>query len=545
MSESLRIALAQLNTHVGAVPENTQAVINWALKARDELQADLVIFPELTLVGYPPEDLLWRPGLREAVEHGLQRILAEVNGIHMMIGYPIWQDNKLYNAASLLFDGEIIATYHKQALPNYAVFDEKRYFSIGGEAVVETIKGIRVALTVCEDLWVAEPASLAKQAGAEMLLNISASPWNQGKFAARQEAFSARVHETRLPVVAVNLVGGQDELVFDGTSFVMDKQGQQILTMSSFTEQMCCVEVSRNEHGLSLTSDPSAATQAPLEHVYQALCLGVKDYIRKNGFQGVVIGLSGGVDSALTAVIAADALGPENVDVVMLPSRYTRDMSLEDAETLANNLALNYRVIPIETVFNSFVELLSDEFSGLENDVTEENIQARCRGIILMAISNKKGKMLLTTGNKSEMAMGYSTLYGDMAGGFNPLKDVSKTLVFELCWHRNKRSPDIPERIITRPPSAELREDQEDQDSLPPYDILDAILERYVEQDESIKDIIAAGYDEALVRRVVRLLDINEHKRRQAPPGPRITPRNFGKDRRFPITSGYRYRKPE
>ena len=542
MSEQLRIALAQINTHVGAVPENTQAVIDWAIKARDDSRADLVIFPELTLVGYPPEDLLWRPGLREAVANGLDRIRAEVSDIYLMIGYPIWDGDRLFNAASLIYNGATVATYHKKALPNYAVFDEKRYFTVGGEPVVVDIKGVQTALTVCEDLWVSEPASLAKQAGAELILNISASPWNQGKFAARNDAFSERVKETGLPVVAVNLVGGQDELVFDGTSFVMDARGQQILTMRSFVEQLSCVDVAKEGDTLTLTADASANEQEPLEHVYQALCLGVKDYIQKNGFKGVVIGLSGGVDSALTAIIAADALGPENVEVVMLPSRYTRDMSLEDAEQLANNLSLNYRVIPIESVFNSFVDLLADEFAGMATDVTEENIQARCRGIILMAISNKKGKMLLTTGNKSEMAMGYSTLYGDMAGGFNPLKDVSKTLVFELCWHRNKRRADIPERIITRPPSAELREDQEDQDSLPPYDILDAILERYVEHDESIKDIIAAGYDEALVRRVVRLLDINEHKRRQAPPGPRITPRNFGKDRRFPITSGYRYK---
>ena len=403
------------------------------------------------------------------------------------------------------------------------------------------IKGIKLALTICEDLWVEGPASQAREKACDLLLNISASPWNQGKFRARQQAFRARVKEAGAPIVAVNLVGGQDELVFDGTSFVMDADGNQVLTMNSFVEEIAAIDIEKNASGkLNLRSSHSFNDLSDLDCIYQALCLGVRDYIHKNGFKGVVIGLSGGVDSALTAVIAADALGAENVEVVMLPSRYTRDISLTDAEALANNLALDYRVIPIETVFNSFVDLLADEFAGMETDVTEENIQARCRGIILMAISNKKGKMLLTTGNKSEMAMGYSTLYGDMAGGFNPLKDVSKTLVFELCRHRNKLNPDIPERILTRPPSAELREDQEDQDSLPPYEVLDAILEMYVEHDKSIEEIIDDGYAEDIVRRVVRLLDINEHKRRQAPPGPRITPRNFGKDRRYPITSGYR-----
>jgi NAD+ synthase (glutamine-hydrolysing) len=539
MSQTLRIALAQIDTHVGAVAKNTQKVIDWSIKARDELGADLVIFPELTLVGYPPEDLLWRPGLRKAVEQAIDTILAEVSGIDIMLGYPEWHDEKIYNTAALFHDGEIQATYYKHALPNYAVFDEKRYFAIGSEACVIEKKGIKLGLTICEDLWVKEPAQVAKNAGAELLLNISASPWNMGKFEARAKAFGQRASETILPIVAVNLVGGQDELVFDGSSFVLDSDGKPVCFMNSFEEQLAVLEVHKQDAQLVLTSDTFATEKPLLEYVYQALVMGVRDYITKNGFIGVVIGLSGGVDSALTLVIAADALGPENVEAVMLPSRYTRDMSLEDAEALANNMGVDYGVIPIESVFNSFVELLADEFQGMETDVTEENIQARCRGIILMAISNKKGKMLLTTGNKSEMAMGYSTLYGDMAGGFNPLKDVSKTMVFALCRHRNLRSPDIPERIITRPPSAELRADQEDADSLPPYDILDAILERYVEQDISVEDIIAEGYDEAVVRRVVRLLDINEHKRRQAPPGVRITPRAFGKDRRYPITSGY------
>ncbi len=541
MSQSLRIAVAQIDTLVGAVPQNIQKIIDWATTARDDLNADLVIFPELTLVGYPPEDLLWRPGLQQAVDQGLRRIMSEVRDISILIGHPVWQDTIIFNAASVIADGAIQTSYFKQALPNYAVFDEKRYFTASSEAITWPINGIHLGLTICEDLWIDGPAKRAKIDGADILLNISASPWNQGKFAARSDAFTARVSETALPVVTVNLVGGQDELLFDGTSFALNAQGESVLTLSSFVEEMALLEVNKTADGtVELSSNHQRKELSELDCVYQALCLGVKDYIHKNGFKGVVIGLSGGVDSALTAVIAADALGPENVEVVMLPSRYTRDISLTDAQALAENLDLSYSVIPIESVFNAFLDLLADEFADMEADVTEENIQARCRGIILMAISNKKGRMLLTTGNKSEMAMGYSTLYGDMAGGFNPLKDVSKTLVFELCRHRNRINPDIPERIITRPPSAELREDQEDQDSLPPYDILDAILAMYVEYDKSIEEIIAAGYDEDVVRHVVRLLDINEHKRRQAPPGPRITPRNFGKDRRYPITSGYR-----
>ena len=543
MTQKLRIALAQTDTHVGAVAENAAKIISWAERARDELLADVIVFPELTLVGYPPEDLLWRPGLRSAVDSAIKTLLDCVHGIDLLVGYPIWKGDQIFNAAALLGDGKIKAVYHKHALPNYAVFDEKRYFSTGSEACVIDLNGIPTALTICEDLWVSEPIQVAKRAGAELVLNISASPWNMGKIEDRLDTFSQRVKESNLPVIAVNLVGGQDELVFDGSSFVLDAQGNTRCQMETFEEQLALVEVNHTAHGLALESD-TKAEQKPLNHyVYQALVTGVRDYIRKNGFSGVVIGLSGGVDSALTLAIAADAVGAENVEAAMLPSRFTRDISLEDAQKLAENLGVNYRVMPIEPVFNTFLDTLSDEFAGLESDVTEENIQARCRGIILMAISNKKGKMLLTTGNKSEMAMGYSTLYGDMAGGYNPLKDVSKTLVFELCRYRNTLSDDIPERIITRPPSAELREDQEDQDSLPPYDILDAILERYVERDESIETIITAGFDEAIVRRVVRLLDINEHKRRQAPPGVRITPRAFGKDRRYPITSGYRYIK--
>ena len=539
-SNTLNIVLAQIDTHVGAVSANAEKVISWTQEAFAEYQSDLVIFPELTLVGYPPEDLLWRPGLNKAVTEALTVILDADLPCAILIGYPDWTDKGIYNAAALISDKQIVSLYHKHALPNYAVFDEKRYFAMGSEASVVNINGIELGITVCEDLWVSEPAQIAKQAGAEALLNISASPYNMGKIPTRIETFQERVAETGLPVIAVNLIGGQDELVFDGSSFALDSHGECVCSLPPFKETLAMVSLSKHDDEISLSGTENYQANEPLAEVYQALVTGVRDYIHKNGFQGVVIGLSGGVDSALTLAIANDALGAANVEVVMLPSRYTRDMSVEDAEQMAENLSVKYSVISIENVFQSFTEALSEEFAGLPSDVTEENIQARCRGIILMAISNKKGKMLLTTGNKSEMAMGYSTLYGDMAGGFNPLKDVTKTLVYELCEYRNTIKPDIPRRIIEREPSAELRADQVDQDSLPPYDILDAILELYVEQDASVETIIAHGFEEATVRRIVRLLDINEHKRRQAPPGVRITPRAFGKDRRYPITSGYR-----
>ena len=536
----LRLVVAQMDTHVGAVAANTQKIISWSEQACQDKQADLVVFPELTLVGYPPEDLLWRPGLKKAVDDALLTILQANLDCAILVGYPVWQDDKIYNAAALIAENTIQTVYFKHALPNYAVFDEKRYFTTGTDACVVDFKGFKLGITICEDLWVEEPAQLAKQAGAELILNISASPFNIGKTQARLTTFRNRVVETNLPVVAVNLVGGQDELVFDGSSFALDSDGQIVSSLAAFEESMALVTVTKSDSGISLTSNDIAPVTEPLADIYSALVTGVRDYIHKNGFEGVVIGLSGGVDSALTLAIAHDALGADNVEVVMLPSRYTRDISQKDAAQMADNLNVKYAVISIENVFQSFTETLAKEFEGLAEDVTEENIQARCRGIILMAISNKKGKMLLTTGNKSEMAMGYSTLYGDMAGGFNPLKDLSKTLVYELCDYRNGLNPDIPQRILDREPSAELRADQTDQDSLPPYSVLDTILELYVEQDASVDTIIAKGFEPEIVKRIVRLLDVNEHKRRQAPPGVRITARAFGKDRRYPITSGYR-----
>ncbi len=536
---TLRIAMAQLNMLVGDIEGNAARVIAAAEQARDELKADLVVFPELTLTGYPPEDLLLRPRLLTRTLAALESINQKVSGIEIILGHPHAATGGLYNAASLLRDGKVAATYHKQHLPNYSVFDEKRYFAPGHEACVVEIKGVPVGLTICEDIW--QPGSVAQAcaAGARLIVNINASPFHINKGNEREETVRARISEGGVPLLYVNLLGGQDELVFDGGSFVMDALGKITQQAPTFEEGLFLSEFQiEGETVISLPGEMAAPLSVEAS-VYKALVLGVRDYIEKNGFPGVVLGLSGGIDSALSLAIAVDAIGAERVEAVMMPSRYTADMSLDDAREEAETLGVDYRVIPIEPAFNVFLESLQEEFAGREVDTTEENIQARCRGILLMAISNKKGKMVLTTGNKSEMAVGYATLYGDMAGGFDALKDVPKTLVFRLSRYRNTISSAIPERVITRPPSAELAADQQDSDSLPDYEILDAILEMYVERDLCREEIVAAGYDEATVRRVLRLVDLNEYKRRQAPPGVRITRRAFGRDRRYPITSGF------
>jgi NAD+ synthase (glutamine-hydrolysing) len=419
------------------------------------------------------------------------------------------------------------------------VFDEKRYFAEGREPCVVEIKGVKVGLTICEDVWHPGPVALAAEAGAQLILNLNASPFHSGKELEREEVMEQRVEDVHLPIIYVNQVGGQDELVFDGRSFVMDGDGQVLQRAPAFEEGLYLVELDYDGEMVK----PCLGEMAPIlgdeAAVYQALVLGVRDYIEKNGFRGVVLGLSGGIDSALTLAVAVDAIGCERVEAVMMPSRYTADMSVADAEEEATILGVNYQVITIEPLFNAFLASLAHEFEGLPVDTTEENLQARCRGVVLMAISNKKHKIVLTTGNKSEMAVGYATLYGDMAGGFDVLKDVPKTLVFRLAEYRNSRGYVIPQRVIDRPPSAELAPDQKDSDSLPDYPVLDAILERYVELDQCREEIVAAGFDEATVRRVIRLVDINEYKRRQAAPGPRITRRAFGRDRRYPITSGF------
>jgi NAD+ synthase (glutamine-hydrolysing) len=534
----LRILIAQLNLLVGDVAGNCGRIVAVARAARDRHKADLVVFPELALTGYPPEDLLLRPGLITRVEAALEVLCVQSRGIALVVGYPRSDLGGLYNAAGLIVDGRIIAEYAKQRLPNYSVFDEKRYFRPGLAPCVCDFKGLRLGLSVCEDIWEEGPTEQAAEAGAALLININASPYHTGKASERESLVQRRASEHGFPIVYANLVGGQDELVFDGGSFVVDANGEVTQRGPFFEEAQMLVEVEHEPRPRPLRGE---LTPIPEEEdaVYRALLLGVRDYVRKNGFRGAVVGLSGGIDSALTLAVAADALGADQVAAVLMPSRYTAGMSVEDALAEARALGVESSVISIEPAFQAFLAMLEGAFAGLPADVTEENIQARCRGVTLMAISNKKGRILLTTGNKSEMAVGYATLYGDMAGGFAPLKDVFKTSVYRLARYRNRLSPVIPERVLARAPSAELREDQTDQQSLPAYELLDPLLGRYIEGDESIAQIVAAGYPEEEVRRVVRMVDRNEYKRRQAPPGVRITRRAFGRDRRYPITNGF------
>lgn len=539
MADTIRIALAQADFLVGDVPGNADKIIDLAGKARDELHANVVVFPELTLTGYPPEDLLLRKGLYDIVEQSFSRIVDGVAGIDVVLGYPVAELGRHYNAAGLIRDGRITSVYFKQALPNYAVFDEKRYFSEGGDACIVDIAGIRFALTICEDVWEPEPIQRAIDAGAQAILNLNASPYHLHKCKLRQQQVADQASRHRVPILYVNLVGGQDELVFDGNSFATNADGEVVQRLPAFTETLSVCEFSKDGTIIPGNVEQELSDE---ESVYRALVLGVQDYVNKNRFQGVVVGLSGGVDSALTLAIAVDALGKDRVEAVMMPSPYTSNMSLEDADALARNLGVAYSTIDIGALITEYNRALADRFAGYSAGVTEENIQARIRGNLLMAISNKTGSMVLTTGNKSEMAVGYATLYGDMAGGFGAIKDVPKTMVYRLAHYRNSVAMVIPERILTRAPSAELAPDQKDTDSLPVYEILDAILERYVEQDESVQEIVAAGYDEDTVLRVAAMVDRNEYKRRQAAPGVKITPRAFGRDRRYPITSGFKSR---
>jgi len=533
----LRIVMAQQNFLVGDIHANASQILQACVRARDEMGADAIVFPELALTGYPPEDLLFRPHFTEHVDVAVQRLRQDITGITAIIGYPLQQQDGLCNAAGVFQDGSI-ALYRKQHLPNYSVFDEQRYFRPGAEPCIVKIRDVPTGITICEDIWEPGPARQAAAAGARLLININASPFQAGKRAAREQLLALRTQQAGLPIMYVNLVGGQDELVFDGGSFVVNREGRVTQRAPACESGLYPVDF-RVDEDVTPLAGVCIPLQPDVEAVYQALVLGVRDYISKNHFDGAVLGLSGGVDSALTLALAVDAIGAERVEAVMMPSRYTADMSLEDARAEAETLAVSYHVIPIEAPFSSFLEVLEDTFAGLETDTTEENIQARCRGVILMAISNKKGKILLTTGNKSEMSVGYATLYGDMAGGFAPLKDVPKLLVYQLCEYRNSLGAIIPQRVLERPPSAELAPDQRDEDSLPPYEVLDPLLERYIERDESIEQIIAAGFDAAVARRVAKLVERNEYKRRQAPPGVKITQRAFGRDRRYPITSGY------
>ena len=540
MSQTLRVVMAQLNLRVGDVHGNVERIIEAACSARDQWQADVIVFSELALCGYPPEDLLLRSSMQRRIEQALQRLQDEVRGIYLVVGYPWLEDELHYNACAVIADGQLLARYYKQKLPNYRVFDEKRYFEPGSQSCVVDIKGVAVALTICEDIWFAEPMAQAREAGAQLMLSLNASPFHLDKQREREEVLVERALEGAMPIIYVNQVGGQDELVFDGGSCVVSASGQVCQRVPAFNEGLYPVDLHLDAEQVT----PRSATCAPLPEleasVYQALVIGVRDYVRKNGFKGVLLGLSGGIDSALTLAVAVDALGAECVEAVMMPYRYTAQISLEDAEAEAKALGVTYRVLPIASMVEAFMGTLAPVFEGMARDTTEENLQARCRGTLLMAISNKKGYLVLTTGNKSEMAVGYATLYGDMAGGFDVLKDVPKTLVFRLCEYRNTLGRVIPQRVIDRPPSAELAPDQKDEDSLPPYPLLDEILKLYIEYDLSADAIIAEGFDEDMVKRVLRLVDLNEYKRRQAAVGVRVTQRGFGRDRRYPITSGWR-----
>jgi len=539
MASKLRIALAQLNFLVGDLEGNTQKMIDAAVTARDKHKADVVVFPELCVCGYPPEDLLFRESMLLRVSKA-RELLLTVKGIVLVLGLPEQGESGLENRAQALFNGEELCDYAKRELPNYSVFDEKRYFAAGPavQKMVFTYKGVNLGLGVCEDFWQTEvPDELVKQK-AHIMLNLNASPFHYAKPDERVSMMKKQCQRTTLPMVYVNQVGGQDELVFDGVSFVMNAEGSLAVAADFFKEGIYCADYCAQkkqfEQGFSA---PSLGYE---ERIYQALVLGVRDYVNKNCFNGVVLGLSGGIDSALVLAIAVDALGKDRVEAVMMPFRYTSQMSLDDAAEEAKNLNVTYRILPIEPAYRSFMTILSDEMKGTKQDTTEENLQARSRGVILMAISNKKGYLVLTTGNKSEMAVGYATLYGDMAGGLDVLKDVPKTLVYRLSAWRNTQASVIPERVLTRAPSAELAPGQEDQDSLPPYEELDEILKLYIEEDRSAEAIVARGFEKERVYSVIRLVDRNEHKRRQAAVGLRITSRAFGRDRRYPITSGWK-----
>jgi NAD+ synthase (glutamine-hydrolysing) len=550
----LKVALAQLNATVGDLAGNAHRVAGMARAAHAQ-GVRVLVAPELMLCGYPPEDLLLRPSFMAACGQALQALaadLADCDGLHVVVGHPEpWGDGgdvrskshavpRRFNAASVLVGGRVLATYCKRELPNYQVFDERRYFVSGREAgqgaVVFEVDGVRLGLLICEDAWFDEPAALARAAGAQVLCVLNASPFHLDKAGDREARMAGRARAAGLPLLYAHLVGGQDEVVFDGASFAVDAAGTVRARAPSFAEHLLVCEVAGGAVGGELHPTPPPESQG-----WQALVTGVRDYLGKNGFPGAIIGLSGGIDSALVLAIAVDALGAQNVRTVMMPSPYTADISWIDARDMADRLDVRYDEIPIGPVFDAFRASLAGQFAGLPEDTTEENLQARIRGTLLMALSNKTGAIVLTTGNKSEMATGYCTLYGDMAGGFAVIKDVAKTLVYRLAEWRNAQGPEvIPRRIITRPPSAELRPDQTDQDSLPPYEVLDAILQRYMEDDQGVDQIVDAGFARDEVERVVRLIRLNEYKRRQAPVGIRITHRAFGRDWRYPITSKFR-----
>lgn len=537
MSQSVSISMVQHAFPVGAIQQNTQQVIQLAAAAA----TDIVVFPELTLTGYPPEDLVLRADVLELVSEGLHRIAAAAYAGVIVVGHPWLEYGQLFNAASVFQQGQLIGRYYKQCLPNFGVFDEQRYFNPGAQTLTFDVKGQTFSVLICEDVWQGFPAAAAKAAGADWALVLNASPYEMGKIAQRQQLLGTLAKRLQLGFVYVNQVQGQDELVFDGSSLLVQPTGDIAWQAPAFSQGIYRAELHMDathreiQHQLPLTIQQSLEAE-----VYQALVLATRDYVQQNGFPGAVLGLSGGIDSALTLAIAVDALGADKVQALMLPFHYTSAMSVEDATEQAQTLGISFDVVSIAPLYDSYMQQLSPLFAGKAVDTTEENLQARLRGVLLMALSNKTGKILLTTGNKSEVAVGYCTLYGDMCGGFAVIKDVPKTLVFRLAAYRNTLSPVIPQRVIDRPPSAELAPNQTDQDNLPSYDVLDAIMAAYVDDDKSLPEIVAMGYAEADVRRVLNLIDLNEYKRRQSAVGPKITRRNFGKDRRYPITSAMR-----
>ncbi len=540
----LRIALAQFDFPVGAVEKNAERIIALIEEARDEYGAELVLFPELAISGYPPEDLLLRPGFLADCERALQRVAAATHGIVAVVGWPQSAGAVVYNAASVLRDGAVADTYRKRELPNYAVFDERRYFGVdpdGGPCVFD-VAGVPVGLVICEDLWFPEPMADTARAGAELVVVPNASPYERGKHAQRDALLAERTRATGAAIAYLNVVGGQDALVFDGASVVADGDGTVHPAAVAFAEQWLVVEYAPDERRFMPRVWVDDGDESVDALAWRAVTRGVQDYCRKNGFGKVWVGLSGGIDSALVLAIAVDALGADNVTAVRLPSRYTSGLSNDLAAEQCAALGVKLETVAIEPAFEGFLAALGPMFAGTTPDLTEENLQSRCRGALLMALSNKFGGLLLTTGNKSEYAVGYATIYGDMCGGYAPLKDLYKTEVFALSKWRNTvgGAPVIPPAVIARPPSAELRENQKDQDSLPPYDVLDAILLRHVDQEQSREEIVAAGFAADTVDKVLKLVRVNEWKRHQAAPGPKVSRRAFGRERRYPITNGYR-----
>lgn len=533
----LRFALAQCDFPVGAVAANARRMRELAARAQEQ-NAGLIAFPELSLCGYPAEDLLLRPGFLAACQHELDALANDIDGIAAVIGHPDSR-GEVYNAASVLHEGGIESTYRKQALPNYTVFDEQRYFRAGNEASVFDCEGVRIGLLICEDIWQPEPAMQASAAGAELLLVINASPYDMQQAATREDLLKQRARENHLPIVYVNVIGGQDDLLFDGASLLVAADGNIIARAPAFADALLFAEYDRGSRALRALDWPECGDTREEAIVYAGLVRGVRDYVRKNGFDGVLLGLSGGIDSSLTLAIAVDALGAGHVTAVMLPSRYTSQLSLREARAQAQTLGVEYLDLSIEPAFAAFAESLSPTIAGAMSDITAQNLQSRSRGVLLMALSNQIGRLLLTTGNKSEMAVGYATLYGDMCGAFAPLKDCYKTLVYRLARWRNASGVGvIPQAVIERAPSAELRAEQTDQDSLPPYEMLDAILARYIEGAQSQTEIVAAGFDVDTVQCVVRMVHMSEFKRRQSAPGPRVSTCAFGRERRYPISSG-------